>query len=147
MKGKPRGMISYSSPLPSGTPTTASTLCARTHAHPSHKVKDLELCQVRNQPHTPRITAGPAASLWQQHCPRPSLPPKQHRKEWVPAGLSGWTGKPGTGRFMPRKGEERDTKRSTNSGQLLRNLLLTLSQGKPEKEKLLVMLTQMHSHF
>lgn len=125
----------------------ASTLCARAHAHLSHKAKDLELSRVRNQPCTPRIAPGPTSSLWQQHRSRPSLPPKWHLKEWVPAGLSGWTGKPGTGRIMPRKGEERHTKRSTSSGLLPRNLLLTLPQGKPGKEKLLVMLTQMDSHF
>lgn len=125
----------------------ASTLCVHTPAHPSHRAKDLELSQVGNQPCTARIAAGPAASLWQQHRSWPSLPHKWHLKEWVPAGLSGWTGTPGKGRFMPRKGEERDTKRSTNSGHLPRNLLLTLSQGKPEKERLLVMLNQMHSQF
>lgn len=113
----------------------ASTLCTQTHAHLSHKAKDLELSQNRNQPCTPRIAAGPTASLWQQHCSWPSLPPKWHLKEEVPAGLSGWTGKPGTGRFMPREGEERVTKRSINSGQLPRSLLLTLISWKTTKRK------------
>lgn len=115
MKGNPRGTIQHSSPLPSGHtdfglhpscryPRSPEPQSQRSGAH-------------RDRSSTPRSQDYPRPCYLPgaQHRSRPSLPPAWHLGEQFPAGLSGWTGKPGTGRFMPRKGEEAPGKRQFRS--------------------------------
>lgn len=52
-------------------PTLASIPCAGTHGQLSHKARDLELAKMGARPCTPRITAGPAASLRHSMAPGP----------------------------------------------------------------------------
>lgn len=122
----------------------ASTLCACTHAHPSHKAKDLELSQVRNRPCTPRTAASPAASL------ATASPPALPSTRAAPQGMAScwiirldWQTRNRQAHAKERGRERHQELFRSAAKEPTPNLI----SRKTRKEKLLVMLTQMHSHF
>lgn len=75
---------------------------------------DVKLSQIGNQPCTPGLPLALLAPCGNRIAPGPLLP-KWHLKERVPAGLSGWTGKPGTGSSCQGKGKRHQEKHQFRS--------------------------------